>query len=186
MSEVESCAGSSKATTAMVTNPHLMSRVLPRGPRGRTDGKMVTRSGAKGGRRRPAPTLPPCKAVIDTQQVVRQTRRAPSRLVVFHLSPRSVNNKQPNREAIKPSEHANCMYAQCSEDFSIDVTPTRLPRTRAPSVCRVEQLKFTAIKQEINLLHKYEILEEFEDFQYHSLSDQITMGRGTTNLGWLS
>ena len=119
-------------------------------------------SGARRQHRRPPPRI----TVIATQQVVRQTRRASSRLVVFHLSPRSVNNKQPNREAIKPSEHANCMYAQCSEDFSIDVTPTRLPRSRAPAVCTVEQLNFTAITQEINLLHKFENLEGFEDFPY--------------------
>ena len=59
------------------------------------------------------------------------------------------------------------MYAQCSEDFFIDVNIYSTPTTEQSS-CSLQSRtpKITAIKKEINLLHKFENLEEFEDFPY--------------------
>ena len=58
---------------------------------------------------------------------------------------------------------------------------------RLPQYDGAKLLQFTSnnilqrLSKEINLLHQFE-MEEFGDFPYHSLSEQISIGRSTTNL----
>ena len=58
---------------------------------------------------------------------------------------------------------------------------------RLPQYHGAELLQFTSnnilqqLSKEIDLLHQIE-MEEFVDFPYHSLGEQITIGRSTTNL----
>ena len=79
------------------------------------------------------------------------------------------------------------MYAPHSEDFFIGVNIYSTPTTEQ-STCSLQSRtqNITAIKQEINLVHKFDNLEEFEDFPYQfERSDHNVQGHDESGVATL-